>query len=52
MASEIAETCLERELLEEFVVAKVRDGAPLAGTYPPDEETLAEFRDWRLERGR
>lgn len=52
MASEIAETCVERELLEEFVVEKVRGGAPLAGTYPPDEETLAEFRDWRLERGR
>ena len=52
MASEIAETCVERELLEEFVVGKVRGGAPLAGTYPPDEETLAEFRDWRLERGR
>ena len=52
MASEISETCVERELLEEFVVEKVRGGAPLAGTYPPDEETLAEFRDWRLERGR
>ncbi len=52
MASEIAEICVEREVLEEFVLEKVRGGAPLAGTYPPDDETLAEFRDWRRERGR
>ena len=52
LADEIAETCAEREILEEFVVEKVRAGAPLKGTYPPDEATLAEFRDWRAERGR
>lgn len=52
IASELAETCAERELLEEFVIERVRDGAPLAGTYPPDEATLAAFRDWRSETGR
>ncbi len=52
VAAEVAETCAERELLEEFVVGRVRDGAPLEGTYPPDEATLAAFRDWREETGR
>ncbi len=52
MVAESAETCVEREILEAFVLEQVRGGAPLAGTYPPDEATLAEFRDWRAERGR
>ena len=52
LASELAETCPERELLEEFVITRVRAGAPLDGTYPPDEATLAAFRDWRSDAGR
>ena len=52
LASKLAETCAERELLEEFVIERVRDGTPLEGTYPPDEATLAAFRDWRSETGR
>lgn len=48
--AEIAEAGLEREILEEFVVGKVRDGAPLAGTYPPNEATLAEYKVWREAR--
>lgn len=52
IASEIAETGAERELLEEFVIERVRAGAPLEGTYPPDEATLGAFRDWRARFGR
>lgn len=52
VAAEVAEACAERELLEEFVIEKVRAGAPLAGAYPPDEATLAAFRAWRAEHGR
>ncbi|CAH1654627.1 MULTISPECIES: ribonuclease activity regulator RraA [unclassified Chelatococcus] len=52
MADEIAQLASEREILEEFVVGKVRDGAPLAGTYPPNEATLAEFAAWRTAQGR
>ena len=52
LAIELAETCAERELLEAFVIERVRAGAPLEGTYPPDEDTLAAFRDWRAEAGR
>ena len=52
LAPELAETCAERELLEEFVIERVRAGAPLDGTYPPDEATLVAFRDWRSDTGR
>lgn len=51
MADEIATLAAERELLEEFVVGRVRDGAELAGTYPPNEATLAAFAEWRGARG-
>lgn len=50
VVAEIAEAGLEREVLEEFVVGKVRDGAPMVGTYPPNEATLAEYKVWRAER--
>jgi regulator of RNase E activity RraA len=33
----------EQEQLEAFLLGKIKGGAPLAGTYPPDEATLAEF---------
>lgn len=51
LAEEIAEIGVERELLESFVVEKVRAGAPLAGTYPPNEATKAEFEIWRRDKG-
>ena len=52
MADEIATLALERELLEEFVVGRGREGAPLARTYPPDAATLAAFDAWRKAEGR
>lgn len=47
MAAEVARIASEREVLEEFVISKVREGAPLSGTYPPNEKTMAEFDKWR-----
>lgn len=52
MAETIADLAVERELLEEFVLGRVKDGAPLVGTYPPNEETLAAFEAWRKAEGR
>jgi regulator of RNase E activity RraA len=43
LAEEVAEAAVEQELLEDFVLAKVRAGAPVIGTYPPDEKTRAEY---------
>ncbi len=43
LAAEIAEPSLEQEKLEAFVATKIRAGAPLAGNYPPGEQTIAEY---------
>jgi regulator of RNase E activity RraA len=50
LAGEVAEAAAEREELEAFVIGKVRAGAPLAGTYPPNAATLAEYEAWRAAR--
>jgi regulator of RNase E activity RraA len=47
LAAEVAAAAVEQERLEEFVLARIEAGAPLRGTYPPDEQTLAEYRDRR-----
>ena len=44
LAATIAAPAAEQEALERFLFAKVEAGAPLPGTYPPNEETLAEYR--------
>jgi len=43
VADTVATRGLEQEELEAFILEKVRKGAPLPGTYPPGEATLAEF---------
>lgn len=44
VAAELADTAHERELLEAFCAARLREGAPLSTTYPPDEATVAAFK--------
>ena len=44
LASEIAEPAVEQEQLERFILAEVRAGARLRGTYPPDAAMLAKYR--------
>lgn len=43
----VAEQAHERELLEAFCAERLRAGAPLATTYPPDEATVAAFHESR-----
>jgi regulator of RNase E activity RraA len=43
LASAIAAPAAEQEALERFILHKVEGGAPLRGTYPPDQQTRAEF---------
>jgi regulator of RNase E activity RraA len=50
LAEEVAADAAEQELQEEFLLGLVRDGAPLPGTYPPNEETKAKFELWRKTR--
>jgi len=47
LAAEIAQPAAEQEELEGFILDRVRAGAALPGTYPPDETTLAAFRATR-----
>lgn len=50
LADEIAEPALEQERLERFVLEQIEQGAPLRGTYPPDEQTMARYRAARSEQ--
>ena len=47
LAAEIAQPAADQEDLERFIQEKVAGGAALRGTYPPNEQTLAEYREWR-----
>lgn len=51
VADAVAADGLEQELLEAFVLDKIRKGAPLPGTYPPGAATRAEFEAWRRAGG-
>lgn len=50
VAEEVAQKCYERDLLESWIQQKVAAGAGIKGVYPPNEETLAEYRNWRSQR--
>ena len=50
LAEDVAHQAAEMELKEDFIYEKIREGASLVGTYPPDEKTLAEFETWRRAR--
>jgi len=52
LVSVIAQAAADREALEAFVVEKVRKGAPLVGTYPPNEATLKEYVDFRAAQAK
>ena len=47
LAAEVAQPAADQEALEQFVLQKIAGGAPLRGTYPPNEETLAEYEAWK-----
>jgi regulator of RNase E activity RraA len=49
LATELAADGARQERLETFLQRRVLDGAPIAGTYPPDAETLAAFQKWDKE---
>jgi regulator of RNase E activity RraA len=51
LADEVARDATEQEIMEEFLSARVEGGAVLRGTYPPNEETLAAYKEWRKQRG-
>jgi regulator of RNase E activity RraA len=52
LALEVARDAAAQEELEVFVLERIRAGVPLPGTYPPDDDTLALFREWQRHRAR
>jgi regulator of RNase E activity RraA len=46
LADEIAVDSADQEHLEVFVLERIRNGAALPGTYPPNEETEDAYRAW------
>ena len=50
IADDVARAAGEQERIEAFILERIRDGAPVPGTYPPNEATLAAFEAWRRER--
>ena len=47
LAEAVAAEAEEMEKKERFIMEKIRGGASIVGTYPPDEATLAEYRAWK-----
>ena len=50
LAAEVAEAAREQEKLERFIQHEVSNGAPLRGTYPPNEDTLERYRESPFSR--
>ncbi len=51
LADEVAADAAEQERMEEFVLERVAAGAPLRGTYPPNDQTRADYQAWLKRRG-
>jgi regulator of RNase E activity RraA len=49
-AAKVAELSLEHETHEEYILEKIRGGASIVGTYPPDASTDAEMEKWMATR--
>lgn len=50
LAEEVAVEAEEMEQKERFITEKIRAGASIVGTYPPDEQTLAEYQAWKANQ--
>jgi hypothetical protein len=49
LAPLIAGPAQEQERLEAYLHTRIQQGEPLWGVYPPDENTLADYRAWQAE---
>jgi regulator of RNase E activity RraA len=46
----VADAAFETERLEEFVLERIKAGAPIDGTYPPNADVLSEYDAWSAAR--
>jgi regulator of RNase E activity RraA len=51
-ADEVARDAAEQETVEGFVIGEIAGGSPLPGTYPPNADTLARYRQWLEKKSR
>jgi regulator of RNase E activity RraA len=49
LAEEIAVDAAEQEGFEEFIFKRIEAGAPLTGTYPPNEATKEAYMVWKRQ---
>lgn len=49
LAEQLAVDAAEQERMEEFITQRVEAGAPLPGTYPPNDETRKAYQAWKLQ---
>ena len=47
LAGQVAQEAVAKEEQEDYLLQKVREGASIVGTYPPDEKLLAEYNAWK-----
>ena len=52
LAEEIAVDAGEQEGMEDFIMRRVEEGAPLRGTYPPNDETRKAYLAWKAQNVR
>lgn len=50
IAADIAAEAVEQDVMEAWLAKRVLAGAPLAGTFPPSAETLAEYKAWAAQQ--
>lgn len=51
LAEWVAQTAVEMEEKEEFIMEKIQAGANIVGVYPPNKKTLAEYEAWKRKKG-
>lgn len=51
MAQEIADSGLEQEIHEQFILQQVQNGAPIPGHYPPDDGNIEKYKEWKKNNG-
>jgi regulator of RNase E activity RraA len=49
IAEEVAIDAAEQERMEDFILQRIEAGAPLHGTYPPNDETRDAYSVWKLQ---
>ena len=49
LAEEVAVDAADQERMEEYIKLRIEAGAPLRGTYPPNEETRKAYLSWKSQ---